>query len=171
MVNKKHYNRRDEILMATGDNGHVSWQPVQDIKEATGHDLPVVAGGLFSGTRALADAAVHLLRMLDPLTLRFPRGYSYDFPRTARQKLVVATDDDGDTPPAPLGDEDFYEVMPDKADIVAAMYAVVQTGSSAVLLNDNALTVMNNALGVDDDDDAEPDEGVDEDGTHYYTIY
>lgn len=151
-----HADRQSVILMATGDTGSVSWQPAIDLNTTDEAHADVVCGGFISGNRQLAGIATDLLRRLEPLTVRFPGGDTYNFPRDGRAKvipLIAELDENGEPVPlpSPEGESDLYEVIPSKEDIVAALYLAASYGSTTVTLNDNALDIINSALGYDGD--------------------
>lgn len=154
--------RKKHMLMATGDNGSVSWQPVFGTPDPA-HADRVVAGGYISGPSQPAAVARELLLSLRPTTIRIGYATEYPFPAVGVPG-ARDFDIDGDTITPVLPEP---EVAPSKADIVAALVYAVQLGSSTVILNDNADRVMNGYLlgaGVqdttdtgDEDGDGEPD--------------
>lgn len=153
--------RKKYMLMATGDNGSVSWQPAFD--ESDSDSDRIVAGGYISGPSQPAAVARELLVTLRETNVRVGYATVYPFPvvgRVAGPDLDVG-DDGVVTPTAPK-----VEVQPSNADIVAALIYAVQLGSSTVVLNDNADRVLADYLA---DAGVQDTSGTDEDDGEYTT--
>ena len=150
--------RKKHMLMATGDNGSVSWQPVFGTPEPE-HADRVVAGGYISGPSQPAAVARELLMSLRPVDVHIGYATAYPFPVVGRvSESDVDVSDDGvvtRVPPAVVTE-------PSKADIVAALVYAVQLGSSTVVLNDNADRVLSAYFadaGVQDTSDTDNEDG------------
>lgn len=150
--------RKKHMLMATGDNGSVSWQPAFDTPDPD-HADRIVAGGYISGPSQPAAVARELLTTLRATDVRVGYATVYPFPVVGRASdIVLDVSDDGVVTPVPPK----IEVQPSKADIVAALIYAVQLGSSTVVLNDNANRAMADYLadtGVQDTSDTDEDDG------------
>lgn len=149
--------RKKHMLMATGDNGSVSWQPAfEDHHDETADRI--VAGGFISGPSQPAAVARDLLLSLRATNVRVGYATVYPFPVVGRPGArEFDINDDTITPVLPEP-----EVAPSKADIVAALVYAVQLGSSTVILNDNADRVVNDYLaraGVQDTGDTGDEDG------------
>lgn len=150
--------RAKHMLMATGDNGSVSWQPVFGELEPE-HADRVVAGGFISGPSQPAAVARELLLSLRPVDVRIGYATTYPFPVEGRaSETDIDVTDDGTV--APVLPETV--TPPSKADIVAALVYAVQLGSSTVVLNDNADRVLSAYFaenGVEDTSNTDTSDG------------
>lgn len=150
--------RKKHMLMATGDNGSVSWQPAFDDVDPD-HADRIIAGGYISGPSQPAAVARELLTSLRATNVRVAYATMYPFPVVGRASdFDIDVSDDGVLTPVPPR----VEVQPSKADIVAALIYAVQLGSSTVVLNDNANQVMADYLadaGVQDTSNTVEDDG------------
>lgn len=150
--------RKKHMLMATGDNGSVSWQPAFDTPDPA-HADRIVAGGYISGPSQPAAVARELLTTLRATDVRVGYATVYPFPVVGRVSGAdLDVSDDGVVTPVPPE----VVTQPSKADIVAALIYAVQLGSSTVVLNDNADRVMADYLagaGVQDTTDTDIEDG------------